>query len=392
MKTSTTSFLVKTLTALACVASSSAGRAATPRHACPAIPGTDALLQPGAHIILGEMHGTQQIPRFVGDVACAAANLGAVRVGLEIPVEEQQRIDSFIASKGDDGARKALTLGSRFWSEPFQDGRRSQAVAALLESLRQLHQRGADLRVLAYDAGGADRDSSMAKQLLSAFAAEPTARFVVLSGNLHARKTAGQWKQRFMAAQLVEHGVKLTTLDAHYGMGSAWICGGPKPDNCGPGVIGSSTVTPATAFSIVVGASKDGAYDGHFEIGTPSFAPPAIVAPTTTQSERERLLKPLMEAQSAYDGKRYARCGELFGELALRDGARRGEHAYESACCYAQGGNAEQAFRQLTTSVDSGYANADWVEHDNDLTSLHGDKRWVPLLTRLRALKTTQPH
>src|SRR5687768_14904456 len=48
------------------------------------IAGADSLLVPGALVMIGELHGTQEIPAFVGDLACLAASRGvAVRLGVE---------------------------------------------------------------------------------------------------------------------------------------------------------------------------------------------------------------------------------------------------------------------------------------------------------------------
>ncbi|HEX4459036.1 MAG TPA: hypothetical protein VIA18_13760, partial [Polyangia bacterium] len=191
-------------------------------------------MKAGAHVLFGETHGTNEIQRFVADFACAAAKLGPLRVGLEIPVAEQARLDAFIASAGKAADRAALHKDSAFWNDAFQDGRRSEAMVALLESLRELRRRGADVRVVAFDAPGDDRDLAMAQALERAFAAEPRATFVLLSGNVHARKTAGRFKQTLMAAQLVKDGATLTTLDARFGLGTDWVCFGDQPSDCGP--------------------------------------------------------------------------------------------------------------------------------------------------------------
>jgi hypothetical protein len=47
--------------------------------------GLDAVVKPGALVLLGEIHGTNEIPDFVGDAACAGARKGRVHVGLELP-------------------------------------------------------------------------------------------------------------------------------------------------------------------------------------------------------------------------------------------------------------------------------------------------------------------
>jgi TolB-like protein/Flp pilus assembly protein TadD/tRNA A-37 threonylcarbamoyl transferase component Bud32 len=55
---------------------------------------------------------------------------------------------------------------------------------------------------------------------------------------------------------------------------------------------------------------------------------------------------------------------------------------YNLGCFYALGGDIDRAFECLGRSVDCGYAHREWLEHDADLDRLHGDRRWVELLTR----------
>src|SRR5260370_21328477 len=65
------------------------------------IAGAKEALAPGTLLLLGEFHGTSEIPQFVGDLACEASlGKSGVHLGLEIPREEQLRIDSSLASSG----------------------------------------------------------------------------------------------------------------------------------------------------------------------------------------------------------------------------------------------------------------------------------------------------
>ena len=52
-------------------------------------------------LLLGELHGTQEVPRFVAQAACQSASNGLpVTVGLELPVEHQERVAAFVRSAG----------------------------------------------------------------------------------------------------------------------------------------------------------------------------------------------------------------------------------------------------------------------------------------------------
>jgi hypothetical protein len=68
----------------------SAGRA-EPR--CRHIAGSETVVKRGARVLFGEMHGNAETPALVADVTCEAAKAGPVRVALEIPGDEQERID-----------------------------------------------------------------------------------------------------------------------------------------------------------------------------------------------------------------------------------------------------------------------------------------------------------
>lgn len=129
MRTATASIAV--LVAAGCLAWAK-GPAARSAATCPAIDGLDVLLQPGTTLVFGEIHGTQEIPRFVGDVACRAGPQALVTVGLEVRRDEQRRIDAFLASQGAPADTQGLLAGP-FWRRTDQDGRSSQAMLELFE-------------------------------------------------------------------------------------------------------------------------------------------------------------------------------------------------------------------------------------------------------------------
>jgi hypothetical protein len=350
---------------------------AEPKLNCGTVEHADQVLRPGARLLLGEMHGNAQTPKLVGDLACAAARQGGpVRVGLEIPVAEEARIKAFLASAGSVGDRNAL-LDGPFWTDSFQDGRRSEAMLALLQSLRELRRHGADVRVVPFDGPATDRDQAMAERLWDAFTREPKATFIVLSGNLHARRTSGAHK--YMATRLVEKGATISTLEARYGAGSTWICDMSRPPDCGPIAFGEG---PGKQQTITLKRSDDGAYDGFFEFATPLFSPPAAVPLTPQQQERAFVVARRTEAMVEYNARRFVQCAAIFGELAERTGSR--DDAYSAACCLALAGKADKAFEALTNSVERGMNDAAAMEKDTDLVSLRSDPRWKTLVERAR--------
>ena len=73
---------------------------------CEPIEGLEPLLKPGRILMLGELHGTEESPAFILDVACnAAAKKLPVVVGLELRSDLQGSVDTFLASKGSDSDR-----------------------------------------------------------------------------------------------------------------------------------------------------------------------------------------------------------------------------------------------------------------------------------------------
>ncbi|MBF5042464.1 ChaN family lipoprotein [Aggregicoccus sp. 17bor-14] len=200
----------------------------------PAIPGLDEgfdrALAPGGFLVLGEVHGTQEVPRFVGQAVCHAAHLGApVVLALELPVREQRALDRYLQSDGDEEDVEALTAGP-FWHRPEQDGRSSRALVELIERARTLGRQGLRVAVLSFDVEGLQgsaHDAAMAQRLLAARKQQPRASFIVLTGNVHASNERGvPWDRDFvpMGWHLSRAGVPFHSYDVLYRHGSAWDC------------------------------------------------------------------------------------------------------------------------------------------------------------------------
>ena len=60
--------------------------------------GIERFLEPGTVLLLGELHGTEESPAFVSRVVSLALGKGrSVTVALEIPREETNRFETFLA-------------------------------------------------------------------------------------------------------------------------------------------------------------------------------------------------------------------------------------------------------------------------------------------------------
>lgn len=144
-------------------------------------------------LLLGEMHGTREIPQLVAHLVTSYAADGPVLLGLEIPGSGQADLRRYLDSAGTD-ADRAVLLATPFWNVQGDqhDGRRSHDVLDLIEHVRQLRAQGRDVSLLAYDANpapridGNARDRIMAARVRAAFQALPRGRLLVLTGNAHA--------------------------------------------------------------------------------------------------------------------------------------------------------------------------------------------------------------
>lgn len=227
-------FLLLLVVAQAIFGSSSApGTAPGPDGIPDDLEGLEPILAPGTVLLLGELHGTVEGPATVSRVVAAARARGLpVTVGLEIHREEDARVQAFLRSAGGQDDRAAMLAGP-FWQSSYQDGRRSEAMADLLDDLRR--RAGDDVGVTLFDrgrpaAGSAEREAWMAGSLASFAADHPERLLVALVGNLHARLTVGSLPglsepmAARIARQLPERVVR--SLELASAGGTAWICSG----------------------------------------------------------------------------------------------------------------------------------------------------------------------
>jgi len=238
------------------------------------------LSEPGATIVLGDLHGTRELPAFVGRVVSALATTRPVVLALELPVDELPSLPAFLASDGGPAARAAL-LRDDWWQRAYQDGRSSVAMLELLETARRLRARGARVDVVCFDAvlpadqetNAELREATMAQTLIGQRAARPDATFVIYVGNLHARRAAWSHHPDFtwMVMRMASAGIAITTLDARYRAGTAWVCTNDQASDCGPAPMAGSAGAPG----IELAPPADGGFDGTYDVGPITASPPA---------------------------------------------------------------------------------------------------------------------
>ncbi len=188
---------------------------------------------PGHVLWFGEMHGTWEAPRFVGNVLSALD--GPLQLGLEMP------------------PAAITSLDDAWWT--FHDGRSSEAMAELIE-----HARALGVVLVGYDAdtntdGNGDRDRAMAAAVLAA--RDANAIFVGLSGNIHSRKKPFE-DITPCVMHLVDAGLAVTTYSLVATGGALWAC---MPE-CG-------------LHTMPAGGDDDGAHDGIVMVGESTASYPA---------------------------------------------------------------------------------------------------------------------
>lgn len=100
-------------------------------------------------VLVGEVHGTKELPEFTSGLVCSLLKDGrSVILALERFAEEQEHLQRYIESEGTAADRSAL-LGVHMWASRWQDGRSSEAIFALVEDIRKLRKSGQRVGILA---------------------------------------------------------------------------------------------------------------------------------------------------------------------------------------------------------------------------------------------------
>jgi hypothetical protein len=243
-------------------------------------------VKPGGVLLLGELHGTQEVPRFIAQTACQVASSGTkVTVGLELPEENEERVERFLTSAGKEEDWLKL-MEAPFWRSPYQDGRSSEAMANMLEQLRRLRMQGMDVAVFVYDQPGLqgqEHEDAVAAAVLERVKAAPERFYVVVSGNVHSRTRQGlPWDEKYrpMGLQLKQQLKSVVALDVAYDSGSAWICAvdqrGAK-DKLDCGIKDAKGKDNGERFFVHIWEKPNEAgYHGVFYVGRVNASAPAV--------------------------------------------------------------------------------------------------------------------
>lgn len=224
-------------------------------------------------IVVGESHGTQEMPKFAGELACHFVKSGeTVLLGLEMPSSLQTAINAYHASEGSIEQKREL-LRHPFWMYTADYGMASQAIFELLELSRKLKMQGFDIKPFAYDESLKDRaeklspneksdfvrDFQMAHNIALRSAQYENARLIILSGNNHVRKNQSSSMVFYLSKMQSIFSIGFSDLG-----GTAWQCTGKTRElvSCGSQHVKAS-----------VGDAEE--YDAVVQLGLLHASPPA---------------------------------------------------------------------------------------------------------------------
>jgi len=120
---------------------------ASPTNHCEIDPGISNLANKNQLLMFGELHGTNEMPKYFADVVCALSTKNRpIKVGIEHPSAQLPLLEQYINSAGTEEDRLAL-INNSYWASEHQDGRTSQAMFDLVDRIRQMRKLGACPRI-----------------------------------------------------------------------------------------------------------------------------------------------------------------------------------------------------------------------------------------------------
>jgi len=185
-------------------------------------------------MLIGEVHGTTQVPAFVGRLVELEAARHPIVLALERTDAETAALNAFLSSRGAPGDRRALST-TKGWSGGIADGRSSTAMLDLLDLVRRLRQSGKQVSVLLTEKmpddmsvlqgpGAAQRyvEKSMAQTIRQSVTDGKDGTLVIgLMGSYHLRVANDGPYGASVAGQLNDLSPIVAFVD---GTGSAWTC------------------------------------------------------------------------------------------------------------------------------------------------------------------------
>lgn len=243
---------------------------------CTEIKGLTPYLRSHRVVMFGEGHGTKEMPETFLRVVCSALGKGmSVAVGLEMPVDLNEPLVTYMGSNGGPSARASL-LQADFW-KLGEDGRASLAMVEMIDGFRRLGQAGYPISIFAMQGSGKDwhinNDGKMAARIRAEHSAHPESLILTLTGNVHNMNVKPAWFPPELPAPIPTHITDLNpaTFNLSATGGSAWSC----QNTCGVHAV--PVRANDDAFVVREPSLKD-AYTGDISVGQTTASPPAVVA------------------------------------------------------------------------------------------------------------------
>jgi hypothetical protein len=198
---------------------------------CDDIPGSEKFLTGHKIVMVGEVHGTNEMPATFVRLVCAALRQGnTVSVGLEIWFGERPPLEKYLQSNGDALAKREL-LSSIFWKNN-RDGRSSVAYADMIDAFRRLRQAGFPLSVapLMTEPVTAENvhgvDEIMAAWVRREYETQTTGLTMTYTGNVHSMKILPDWMPPTIPEPMGSRLSKFSpvSIKLESSGGSAWNC------------------------------------------------------------------------------------------------------------------------------------------------------------------------
>lgn|GEM_PF-396242 len=256
-------------------------------------------------VIFGENHGTEEAPKFVGDIACALAAKGEhVLVAVE---HDSSQNAAFQAAWSLEQSQFEAALRVAGWKDR-EDGVTSEAMFHLLVRLHSLKDAGGSISIVAFNGardeaqherfkalpGQGPHEAAQAENIREVSQRHRYDHVLVLVGNLHARKhevERGGFTFKPMAMLLAPPD-EIVTLNMVAAKGTSWNCmlkPGHKPQagkpimadaiECGVHAYsgdGNLQRLPFISLKPVAGIVPGDNYDGFYWLGNIHGSRPAV--------------------------------------------------------------------------------------------------------------------
>jgi hypothetical protein len=255
---------------------------------CPTIGGLDYLLDQRTALLLGEMPGTVESPQFVADLLCNVVASGrSAAVALQLPELESGVISRYLDSEGATEDRDELLSGARELTR-YQDGRFSEAMVRLVESIRALRARGGKVELRLFVPTEVDSiarqnlstvERPMAVNLWEAIEELEADLFIVLAGLTHSRVIRGtemdpEYKPMGFILSQWNPEWRLLSLALSHSGGTTWMCTTRSEIDCrAVPVTGGGWGDPNSIY--IYGEVAETGHHGLYFVGDISHSPPA---------------------------------------------------------------------------------------------------------------------